>query len=91
MTTFSAALTYTKRTSFPISPINSPPVILKLEYEDGSYDEERIPAEIWRMQNELLEKTVSKVLVTNKSVRKVVLDPNLETADTDISNNIWSK
>jgi len=67
------------------------PVILKLEYEDGSNDEVRIPAEIWRMQNELLEKTVSKVLVTNKPVIKVVLDPNLETADTDISNNVWSK
>jgi hypothetical protein len=43
------------------------------------------------MQNELLEKTVSKVLVTNKPVQKVVLDPNLETADTDVSNNVWSK
>ncbi len=67
------------------------PVILKLEYEDGSNEEVRIPAEIWRMQNELLEKTVSKVLVTNKPVQKVVLDPNLETADTDVSNNVWSK
>ena len=67
------------------------PVILKLEYEDGSNEEVRIPAEIWRMQNELLEKTVSKVLVTNKPVQKVVLDPNLETADTDVSNNFWSK
>jgi hypothetical protein len=67
------------------------PVILNLEYEDGSNDEVRIPAEIWRMQNELLEKTVSKVLVTNKPIRKVVLDPNLETADTDVSNNVWSK
>ena len=65
------------------------PVILKLEYEDGSNEEVRIPAEIWRMQNEILEKTVSKVLVTNKSVKKIVLDPNLETADTDVSNNVW--
>ena len=67
------------------------PVILKLEYEDGSNEEVRIPAEIWRMQNEILEKTVSKVLVTNKSVKKIVLDPNLETADTDVSNNVWSR
>ena len=67
------------------------PVILKLEYEDGSNEEVRIPAEIWRMQNEILEKTVSKVLVTNKSVKKIVLDPNLETADTDVSNNVWPR
>ena len=67
------------------------PVILKLEYEDGSNEEVRIPAEIWRMQNEILEKTVSKVLVTNKSVKKIVLDPNLETADTDVSNNVWTR
>ncbi len=32
------------------------PIILKLEYEDGSNEEVRIPAEIWRMQNEILEK-----------------------------------
>ena len=67
------------------------PVILKLEYEDGSNEEVRIPAEIWRMQNEILEKTVSKVLVTNKSVKKIVLDPNSETADTDVSNNVWTR
>ena len=67
------------------------PVILKLEYEDGSNEEVRIPAEIWRMQNEILEKTVSKVLVTNKSVKKIVLDPNSETADTDVSNNVWPR
>ena len=67
------------------------PIILKLEYEDGSNEEVRIPAEIWRMQNEILEKTVSKVLVTNKSVKKIVLDPNSETADTDVSNNVWPR
>lgn len=67
------------------------PVILKLEYEDGSSEEVRIPAEIWKMQNELLENSVSKVLVTNKYVKKVVLDPNLETADTDVSNNAWPR
>jgi hypothetical protein len=67
------------------------PVILKLEYQDGSSEEVRIPAEIWKMQNELLENSVSKVLVTNKSVKKVVLDPNLETADTDVSNNAWPR
>ena len=67
------------------------PVIFKLEYADGTSEEVRIPAEIWKMQNERLTETVSKVLITNKAVSKIVLDPNLETADTDVSNNVWVK
>ena len=67
------------------------PVIFKLEYADGTSEEVRIPAEIWKMQNERLNDTVSKVLITNKAVSKIVLDPNLETADTDVSNNVWVK
>ena len=67
------------------------PVIFKLDFADGTSEEVRIPAEIWKMQNEKLEETVSKVLITNKEVVKITLDPNLETADTDISNNIWKK
>jgi hypothetical protein len=67
------------------------PVIFKLEYADGTSEEVRIPAEIWKMQNERLTETVSKVLITNKPVSKIVLDPNLETADTDVSNNVWVK
>ncbi len=67
------------------------PVIFKLEYADGTSEEVRIPVEIWKMQNERLTETVSKVLITNKPVSKIVLDPNLETADTDVSNNVWVK
>ena len=65
------------------------PVIFKLEYADGTAEEIRIPAEIWKMQDERLTETVSKVLITNKAVNKITLDPNLETADTDVSNNVW--
>jgi len=65
------------------------PVIFKLEYADGTAEEIRIPAEIWKMQNERLTETVSKVLITNRAVNKITLDPNLETADTDVSNNVW--
>ncbi len=67
------------------------PVIFGLEYEDGTNEEIRIPAEIWKMQNEKLEETVSKVIITEKPVKKITLDPNLETADTDTSNNVWMK
>ncbi len=67
------------------------PVIFKLDYADGTSEEVSIPAEIWKMQNEQLQETVSKVLVTDKPVVKIVLDPKLETADTDTSNNTWVK
>ena len=65
------------------------PVIFKLDYADGTSKEVRIPAEIWKMQNEGLTETVSKVLISNQEITKITLDPNLETADTDTTNNVW--
>ncbi|NNJ25010.1 M1 family metallopeptidase [Alienimonas chondri] len=60
------------------------PVILKLTYADGSTEEVRIPAEIWRAN---IQK-VTKVLMRKKAVEKVELDPNRETADVDRSDNM---
>jgi len=62
------------------------PVILKFEYADGTSSVERVPAEIWRRTNE----RVSKVFVTKKNIKTVILDPFLETADVDERNNRWS-
>ena len=59
------------------------PVILKFVYEDGTEEDHRIPAEIWRRNN----KEVSKVFVTDKIISRIILDPYLETADIDRSNN----
>lgn len=61
------------------------PLILKFEFIDGSEETQRIPAEIWRMNNE----EVSKVFVFNKEVKQITLDPLYETADTDFNNNYW--
>ncbi|MDG2247025.1 MAG: M1 family aminopeptidase, partial [Flavobacteriales bacterium] len=61
------------------------PLIIKLEYTDGTEEVRRIPAEIWRMS----EPTVTKVIITEKEVSRIVLDPYLETADTDLNNNSW--
>lgn len=60
------------------------PIILKWEYTDGTTEEERIPAEIWRLSDD-----VTKYFVKRKEVKSVTLDPNLETADTDLNNNSW--
>ena len=58
------------------------PVILEFKYADGTSDIKRIPAEIWRFGNE-----VTKTFVLDKPVVDIVLDPYLETADVDVSNN----
>lgn len=61
------------------------PLILRFEYTDGTSEEHRIPAEIWRLNHE----RVSKVFVTEKEISQVILDPYLETADTDTGNNYY--
>ena len=61
------------------------PIILEFEYTDGSKEVKRIPAEIWRRRND----KVSKVFITDKQIKQVVLDPFLETADVDVNNNFW--
>ena len=63
------------------------PLIFKVEYVDGTSDEIRIPAEIWRYDNS----DVSKLIITKKEAKAIILDPNLETADTDLSNNFFPR
>ncbi len=63
------------------------PIIVQLEFVDGSKELHRIPAEIWRKNHDV----VSRVFITSKELKRVVLDPHLETADTDTSNNQFPK
>lgn len=61
------------------------PILLDLHYEDGSKEHVRIPAEIWRRSPE----HVSKLLIREKTLTEVVVDPNWETADVNVENNYW--
>lgn len=63
------------------------PLIFKVEYMDGTSEEIRVPAEIWRYNNF----DVSKMIVTKKEAKAIILDPNLETADTNLSNNFFPR
>ena len=63
------------------------PIILEFEFMDGTTQREFIPAEIWKTN----DKNVSKVFAFEKAVKGITLDPNLETADTDLENNYWPK
>ncbi len=58
------------------------PLIIQFKYEDGTDVVKRLPAEIWRFGSE-----VTKSFVMDKKVVDIVLDPFLETADVDVSNN----
>lgn len=63
------------------------PVIIEWTYKDGTTELEKIPAEIWRLN----EKRVTKVFVKDKEVTNVMIDPNMETADINIEDNIFPK
>jgi hypothetical protein len=63
------------------------PLIIEATFADGSTKVERIPAEIWRVE----ELKVSKVFVYEQAVVSFKLDPFLETADTDLDNNTWPR
>jgi len=61
------------------------PIILEFVYEDNSKERQYIPAEIWKMDAE----QVSKVFFSKKELKEVILDPNLQTADIDRTDNYW--
>jgi hypothetical protein len=61
------------------------PVILEINYADNTKEELRVPAEIWRRTPE----KVSKLLIRDKEIKEIILDPHRETADVDVTNNYW--
>lgn len=63
------------------------PIIIEWTFKDGTRQIDRIPAQIWRHN----ENTASKVFVKNKEVTGIRLDPLRETADIDESNNVWNQ
>jgi len=63
------------------------PVIIEWTYKDGTKEIERIPAEIWRLN----EEKVTKVFVKDKEVTNIVIDPLKETADINVSDNVFPK
>ncbi len=63
------------------------PILVELTYEDGTTENFKYPAQIWRKANE----TAKKVYATEKAIKKIQIDPKLETADIDVTNNTWPK
>jgi hypothetical protein len=63
------------------------PVIIEWTYSDGTKEIEKIPAEIWRVN----ESEVKKVFMKEKEVTNIVIDPNSETGDTNVADNVFPK
>ena len=63
------------------------PIILDVEYADGASEQIRYPAEIWRRS----PKAVKKLLVSERKIVGLTIDPMMETADADIENNFYPR
>ncbi|MBC5775582.1 M1 family metallopeptidase [Pontibacter sp. KCTC 32443] len=63
------------------------PLVVKMTFEDGTEEVVNVPAEVWRYNNE----EITKVFVTEKPVVNFELDPYLQTADTELSNNYFPR
>lgn len=61
------------------------PIIIEFTKEDGEKQVFRIPAEIWKLDNN----TVTKVFIIDQKANQIELDPFLETADIDRGNNYF--
>ncbi len=63
------------------------PIIVEFAFEDGTKETQRIPAQIWRKN----ENSVTKLFLTRKKAVSIRLDPMKETADINEANNVWPK
>ena len=63
------------------------PIIVELTFEDGTNENHYFPAQIWRMNDQ----EVNRTFATKKAITKIQIDPKLETADIDTTNNSWPK
>jgi len=63
------------------------PIIVAYTYDDGTTEKKTYPAQIWRYN----DNKVTKALHSEKQITKIVIDPDLETADVDVSNNSFPK
>jgi hypothetical protein len=63
------------------------PIIVAYTYKDGSTEKKTYPAQIWRYN----DKQVTKAIHSKKQITKIVIDPDLETADVDVTNNSFPK
>jgi hypothetical protein len=63
------------------------PIIVEFTYKDGTKSRKQYPAQIWRLN----DKQITKAINSDKEITNITIDPDLETADVDTTNNSWPK
>ena len=63
------------------------PLIVEYAYTDGTKEKVTYPAQVWRLN----DKEVTKTIASDKEIVAITVDPDLETADVDTTNNTWPK
>lgn len=61
------------------------PIIIEWTFKDGTKEIDRIPVQVWRLN----ENNVTKFFIKDKQVSAIRLDPYKETADINETNNTW--
>ncbi len=61
------------------------PVIVRVHYADNTSELMKFPAELWTGSSQ----QVDKLIVSEKEISRLELDPRRETADAEPSNNHW--
>ena len=61
------------------------PVILDFHFVDGTSERVQLPAEVWRYN----EERIVKIFAFDQPVHHILVDPDEELADVDMSNNIY--
>ncbi len=61
------------------------PIIVRVHYADNTSELVRIPVDIWRSNGNV----VNKLMITEKEIVRLELDPKGELADTEDANNHW--
>ncbi len=63
------------------------PIIAEYTYSDGTKKRETYPVQIWRLNDNEATRTIA----SEKEIVSIIVDPDLETADVDVTNNSWPK
>jgi hypothetical protein len=63
------------------------PILVDYIFEDGSRESHNFPAEIWRYN----DNEVQKIVASEKKIVKIIIDPKEITADVNLNNNQWPK
>jgi len=63
------------------------PLPLRITYADGESEKITLPAEIWRLDS----RKATRMIISERDITSIELDPDLEIADADRADNNWPR